>query len=681
MRSRAALLLIVVLSLLSGCAHQRKQVKEPDLRPIVGRVQLDGTSALKPVQIRGHLGQRQTHSLHWIPVLNFVYPAVRLDGDTWEDDKTRIANIYALHGYFDARVIASQVVVRATRKKDGSASRVRVVHQIEEGEPSAVANITVNAPEGLMEVLTDGLPLVVGETFTMDAVEDSEKLMRGRLASLAYARARVTSRVDAYPETHTVDVTFDVERGAPARFGEISIEGLTTIREKYVQRHIRIVEGEPWDGRKVAQTQQAIYNMGVFALVTVSPDMEADLEPDADGVEVVPVKISLKERKPRTFTGGAGVSFTIDSVAITGRAELEHVNSFRRLVHFKMLLMGGPKLASPAIEDFGPVLDFDVSLRWPDFPVRTVDLFVAGGFEMDVERGYKYLQPEGEFGVVWSLWRPLKLSATYSVLYFKLYDDRLDQVDTSEVTATTFDDGYLLTMLSPQLILDLRDNLLAPNKGFYFSATVDAALPPGQYNYVRTVGDVRGYVPLGTPRIVAAGRLTGSYIHLFGETTQIPIDEAVYAGGDGSVRGWKPRYLGPRTVEKDCTRVDCILPLGGRVGFTGSVEIRGNPVGGLWLAGFTDFGRVWAEPEDIASAEQFFEELQFSVGGGIRYNLSIGRIRLDFAIHPKPWTDDVFRDEVIKPLYCAGLDTDECPQDLWREPFNWNIHFGIGESF
>lgn len=673
-------LIVLVASLLSGCAHQRKQVKEPDLRPIVGRVQLEGTDALKPVEIRGRLAQRQTHPLHWIPVLNFIYPAVRLDGDTWEDDKTRIANIYALHGFFDARVVASQVVVRATRKTDGGASRVRVVHQIQEGPPSTVSEVVMNAPEALQEVLLDKLPVVVGERFDMEAVEAAAKTIRGRLAARAFARAKVSFSVDAFPETQSVVVTFDVERGAPARFGPVTIKGLTTIREKYVRRHIRILEGEPWDGRRVAQTQQAIYDMGVFSLVTVQPDMEADLKPDPDGVEVVPVRIFLKERKPRTFTGGAGISFTIDSLALTGRAQLEHVNSFRRLVHFKLLLLGGPKVVG-GIEDFGPVVDIDASLRWPDFPVRTVDVFVAGGFSMDVERGYKYLQPEGEVGAVWSLWRPLKLSATYSVLYFKLYDDRLDQLAPSEITATTFDDGYLLTTLSPQLILDLRDNLLAPNKGFYFSASIDLALPPGQYRYVRSVGDIRGYVPLGTPRIVAAGRLTGSYIHTYGGTDSIPIDEAIFAGGDGSVRGWKSRYLGPRSVEESCTRVDCIIPLGGKVGFTGSFELRGNPVGGLWVAGFTDFGRVWSEAEDIASAKGFFEDLQFSIGGGIRYNLSIGRLRLDFAIHPKPWTDNVFREEVIKPGFCAGQTASECPQDLWREPYNWNIHFGIGESF
>ncbi len=677
---RLALVGVLALVVGTGCAGQRKQIKEPDLRPMVGRVQLQGLDELKATDIRPHLGQGQTHFLHFSPIGWLKqYRPVRLDGDTWEDDKTRIANLYALRGFFDARVVASQVLVRNTRK-DGTPRWVRIVHTIDEGEPSAVTKITLNVPEELRDELSAGLPIAIGDRFSMKAVDDAEKLIRSRLAALAYARAKVTAQVDAYPERQAVEVTIDVERGAPARFGAVTLTGLETIRERYVLRHVRIEEGEPWDARKVAQTQQAIYDMGVFSLVTVAPDMDADIEPEPDGTEIVPVAIILKERKPRQFTYGGGLTFTASSIAFTGRLGIEHVNAFRRLVHFKADLVGGLKILGP--EDVGPLLDLDVSLRWPDFPVKTIDVFVGGAVELDVETGYKYVQPEAEAGVVWSPWRPLKLSTTYSVLYFALYDDRLDELDVG--TETLFDDGYLLTTLSPQLILDFRDNLLAPNQGFYFSAAVDAALPPGAYNYVRSVGDVRGYIPLGTKRIVLAVRATGSYIHKFGDTkdSDVPIDERIFAGGDGSVRGWKSRYLGPRGLESDCDRRDCIIPLGGEVGFTGSVELRGNPVGGLWLAGFTDFGRVWDSPDDITSAKRFAEDLQVSIGGGIRYDIAIGRIRLDFAVHPKPWTDDVFREEVIKPLSCVAPGvTVDCPDDLLREPFNWNIHFGLGESF
>ncbi len=691
------LLLLLAVSLVSGCAARRKQIKEPDLRPVVTAVKIEGARELKPNKIRLKLAQQATHKLHWVPILNFVFPRVHLDGTSWEDDRTRIANIYALNGFFDARVVASQTRVRKLRKDGVTPKFVWIVHQLEEGEASFVRDVVVTVhqdggpertpleQEQLRSALAEGLRTRTGDRFSMGAVESSRKVIRARLADRAYARARVESRADAYPEENMVDVRFDVRPGAPAVFGEVRIHGLEDVKLRYVERHIRFEEGERWSRSKLRVTQKAIYDMGVFALVTVGPDLEGEVELLEDGTEVVPVDIFLKERKPRSFVGGGGVGFTSGSFDVHGRASFSHINLGKRLVRFDLDFEGG--FVYLGTEDFGPGGHLTAGLRFPDWPHRTIDLFLSGGVETDVQRGYKYVSPEGEAGVTWSPLRPLRFTLSYGVSYFGLYDNRLDELELASVAASegiALDDGYFLTVLRQEIVLDLRDNLLAPNRGLFASANVDEALPPGGFRYIKVIGDLRGYIPLGTPRLVLAARGVGSYIHTWGDQHQVPIQEAVFAGGDGSVRGWKPRYLGPRTVEEDCDRRDCIIPLGGKVGFTASAELRGKVYDGgsfgLWGALFSDLGRVWAEKEEIDSAQTFFEDLQVSLGGGVRLDIgAIGRLRLDFAIHPKPWTDDDFRERLIKPRHCPTLA--QCPEDLRLEPANWSIHFGIGESF
>ena len=121
---------LVAVALLSGCAARRKQVKEPDLRPVVTRIKIEGASELKPGKIQQKLAQQATHKLHWVPILNFVFPRVHLDGTAWEDDQTRIANIYALNGFFDARVVASQTQVKKRRKDNDKPRFVWIVHQL-----------------------------------------------------------------------------------------------------------------------------------------------------------------------------------------------------------------------------------------------------------------------------------------------------------------------------------------------------------------------------------------------------------------------------------------------------------------------------------------------------------------------------------------------------------------------
>jgi len=654
-------------------------------------VQIRGASALRPVAIRPKLAQRATHPLHWVPILNFIYPRYFLDEDARQEDRTRIANIYARGGFFDARVVDSSVRTLRERK-DGSAAAVKIVHVVEEGPESLVRALAVSLehPAGspvrlgfeeiqvLEEAIEAALTLRLGERFSFAAVEESEARIRDLLARRAFAFAKVLPEVDAFPEERSVDVLFRVETGNRAVFGEVTITGLSDVLERYVRRHIKLKVGATFDGSKVTATQQAIFKMGTFSLVTVTPNLEATPAVDPQGRSIVPIDIILRERKPRTFRGGGGLGWSRGSFDVHGAASISHVNLFRRLIRLELDVEGGFAYLGP--EDLGPRGHAKLEIHWPDFPLRSLTLYGAGGVETDIRAGYKYVRPEGDVGLIWEPLKRLRLALSYNVGYFALYDNRLDDLRAVEVGAVSFDDGYFLSRMRQQLVVDLRDNLLAPSRGLLFSAEVDEAGGGlgGRYRYVKVTADLRGYIPLVPRRLVLGLRGWTSYVHTWGEETQVPIQEAVFAGGDGSVRGWKPGYLGPRATEPGCTRSDCILPLGGKFGAVASVELRGRPVGGLWLAGFCDLGRVWSEADDVAGAEGFFGDLQPSFGGGIRYDLSVGRIRLDVAGHPRGLTDPVFREDAYAPPCFAPSG---CGERSYGELPNWSFHIGFGESF
>jgi outer membrane protein assembly factor BamA len=331
-------------------------------------------------------------------------------------------------------------------------------------------------------------------------------------------------------------------------------------------------------------------------------------------------------------------------------------------------------------EDLGPGGHAKLDLRWPDFPLRSLTLYGSGGIETDVRPGYKYIQPGGNIGLVWEPLKYLRLALSYNVSYFALYDNRLDDLAQVELGNVSFDDGYFLSLLRQEIVLDLRDNLLAPSRGLLFSAELSEAGGGlgGRYRYIKAKADLRGYIPLVARRLVLGLRARTSYIHTWGDENQVPIQEAIFEGGDGSVRGWKTGYLGPRAVEPGCTRSNCILPLGGKLGAVASVELRGRLVGGLWLAAFCDLGRVWSEASAVGGARGFFGGLQPSFGGGIRYDLSVGRIRIDAAVHPLSLTDDVFREAAYLP---PCFDPAGCGDRAYGELPNWNFHVGFGESF
>ncbi len=666
--------------------------------PTVLSVAINGNRAFADGAIRSTLAQRQTSVLHFIPPFTFFQPRYYLDDTDWQDDRTRIANFYAVRGYFDARVVASQVAPKGkARRLDGEPKYVKVVHTVVEGGPSVIRTVAVVlADERLRPALEAAIPLHPEARFTVEDVEGAEVRLLAVLHDRGHATGAVTTKIDAYAEEHAVDVTFTVVPGPVAVFGEVFIRGLDKVAERYVRRHVSVTPGADWDGSVVRKMQRSIYGMGVFSMVTVTPDLSGEHGSDASGRAIVPVNIALKERHPRSFEFSPGFAwdiqgFTLQPADIT----FGHINLGRKLIQATANLRGGYRYLSPS--DHFPTAALELELKWPDFPARRLTVRAGAKVELGVEKGYKFWTPSVTTGLGWAPFKSLKLDLSYNLAFFDLFAAHIGplpdlispcpevgklpgQCDPpSDILSPDFPDNYLLSYFRQSVMLDLRNNPLAADKGFLAQLSVDEAFPFGRladgtllgFRYIKVSGELRAFVPIVPQRVVLALRAGGEHLQTWGDEHVLPVSERVYIGGDGDVRGWKARYLGPRGLEDDCTSGDCIVPLGARTGVSGSVELRARPVGGLWIAGFADAGRTWGDgstntlvkdPELQALEEALYAKdgLQFSVGGGVRYDLAIGRVRLDFAARIRRW-----------PAEFIGI----------QERFPWNIHFNLGESF
>ncbi len=673
--TRGVLLLLGLLLSLGGCASGAKarRTAPVDTRPIVTQVRIVGAKAIPADRTRSVLGQRATAWYHFIPLVNFLTPEYRLEGTTWEQDRTRIANFYAENGYFNARVLGSQVQLGKDRRKDGTARFVRIVHQVEEGPPSRVREVTIEvAGDGaLAAVLKGRAALVRGKVWRQDDVAALERSLREACSERGLALATVSSKVDAFPEEHAVDVRFTVVPGPEANFGVIDLRGVTdaeSLRE--VKARLSIAEGAPFDGRLIRRTQSEIYEMGIFSMVTVTPDMaaaSASVETLAPGERVVvPVSIVLKETKARTLVWGGGLGWEIGRIDGHGSIGLVNVNVGGKLIRGELGLLAG--LTYMTEEDWGPFGDLRGRLIGT-VPRTGLSLHGEGGVKLRVEQGYKYWSPNADAGVTWNLWKPLRIDLGFRFGYFDLFpQDRVDKLNAADLDFA-YPDGYLLPLLHQTVSVDLRNDPLAASRGFFTQVSV-AEAPGPAYRFVRADIDLRGFVPLGTERLVLASRGRWAQVFTWGDQGDVPPPERLYLGGDGSVRGWRKDHLGPRTLEPDCERKDCIVPTGGTVLLNGSVELRGNLVGPLWLAGFFDVGRVWGLSSDVVwTGGRFLEDLELGLGGGLRIASPIGRVRIDVGFHPKAWTGEEF----WGPLHeWKGKEVG---------PTYWNLHFAIGESF
>ena len=98
----------------------------------------------------------------------------------------------------------------------------------------------------------------------------------------------------------------------------------------------------------------------------------------------------------------------------------------------------------------------------------------------------------------------------------------------------------------------------------------------------------------------------------------VPIFDRFFLGGANTMRGFGFQKVGPKDVNND--------PIGGNTKFNGTAEYSFPIVERVRGAVFYDVGQVWEN-----SYEVNFGSLLYDAGIGVRLNLPVGPVRLDYG--------------------------------------------------
>jgi len=98
----------------------------------------------------------------------------------------------------------------------------------------------------------------------------------------------------------------------------------------------------------------------------------------------------------------------------------------------------------------------------------------------------------------------------------------------------------------------------------------------------------------------------------------LPPDQRFYAGGSGTIRGYRFQSVGPAFADGN--------PIGGTAIDAGTIEFRQRVGAALGFAVFMDAGNV-SKNLDPASGP-----LKIGVGAGVRYYTPLGPLRIDVAV-------------------------------------------------
>lgn len=442
-----------------------------------------------------------------------------------------------------------------------------------------------------------------GQTATTGAIRDAASAGVSGWRDVGYAKAEVgPQKITANHIEQRLDSHLTMNPGPKLRFGKLTIEGDTEVREKSIHKIMGFPTGEVYDPEELQKSATRLRRTGTFTSVNIK---EAD-DPNPDGT--LDFVATLEDMPPRRISFGGSVS---SSQGIDVSLIWIHRNVMKRAARLRF---------EATVRNIGGTEDIDgrigVRLEQPDALGPDDSMFYVAEIERLNRTNYSVTR--GTFG--------LGVRRTFSDT---LYGELSALLNYSKAN-DAFGDGrqFRYLYLPLKMEWDLRDNAVNSTRGFYLNARVMPFVGlTDTKSGVQLKADARTYHPLGE-RIVLAGRLQlGSVIGP--DQSEVTPELLFFSGGAGSVRGQPYESLGlsvPSSTDL----------AGGKSYLAASIEVRGKITEKLGLVGFYDYGTVDSESYITSSAVS-----HAGAGIGVRYDLGgFGPLRFDLAYPVEGSTSD-----------------------------------------
>lgn len=479
--------------------------------------------------------------------------------------------------------------------------------------------------------LETGAPAVAA-----DVLAAGDRLLT-TLEDQGYAFAKVDTPI-AYedPPNRVLDVQFHVETGDPVKLGEIRIRGLKKMKESAVRKRLLVHTGELYGASKIEAARKDLLALGVFSSVSV----RLGTKPDTEGR--VPVTFNARERAGHAVSvsgayssdlgGSTGVSWTKRNVS--GKADSLTLSA-------TAINLGGGTSSNG--------VGYDVNGKYliPDWKERNQSLQVAVGAIRQFLDAYDQTAYTGSVTVNRKVTSFLTLTAGLGLEQEHINQHECNvgqcvdtqpgcmEVDRYPPKGTTApppcNERFSYTLLSlPITALFNTTGQDSPLEDATHGMRVSLNVTPTfSFGHPST----RFFISQGTASLYfdfnsigfnnTAGRSVLALRALAGLAAgasqfSLPPDQRFYAGGSGTIRGYRYQSVGPLFSNGN--------PKGGTAINAGTVEFRQRFGTNFGAAAFLDAGNV------STNLSPFNGQLKSGAGVGIRYYTPIGPIRLDVAV-------------------------------------------------
>ena len=614
----------------------------------------------------------------------------------FESDIERIKKIYVDNGYFDVNIIPE--VNKNNQKKYVTLSII-----IRENEPVVIDSVTIlgieKIPETVKAEITSSALLQKNTHVVIQTVNREIARIIALLQNNGFPLARYnkeSSSVLKYSSHHRATVVLQFETGREFIFGDLNYtigsSTADTLEYDIFAKQLDFKRGELFSVEKKKSSERNLNRLGVFDAARL------DILFPADSIKSKNIMLNLVGTLRPKYDLSPEISFSDENNAFNigfgggykDRNFFGSARNFRSRLTFRFQSLQqwdfSNIFAKSGWKDPSVIggADLTFSVTQPYMFSRAMSANISLSFR--VEKLPEYVQNiiRSKFGITNQFatytqgfleWTLVRSQVEFLADSIQVSDDKFNE---HEETRPQFN-----SILSATLQRDKTNDIFSPSRGFFHSVTLEESgilplliqsiqpdLPFTQFYNASLLG--RWYFETGRDNYsLLASKIKIGYQDKYGESKAdtlrtIPLYRRYFAGGSGSVRGWRARDLGDAPQN---------YVLGGNFLVEGNIEERINITRGfgkfffldlekVWFVAFCDVGNVWSQVTDFT-----FTSLAVATGFGIRYNTFFGPFRFDVGL------------KGYDPASPTGQRTIFQKQFFGETFRNAVYHFGIGHAF
>ncbi len=494
-------------------------------------------------------------------------------------DLEKLSSWYLDRGYIKFNIDSTQVAISPDK------AEVYITANISEGEVYKVGKVELSGDVVLPEdQLTPFLLPKTDETFSQAKLTATEELLTKRLGNDGYNFARVSGIPEINEEEKVVDLKFFIDPGKRTYVRRVDFSGNHRTSDEVLRREMRQMESAPASQSNIELSRVRLERLGFFKEAKV----ETREVPGTD--DMIDLEYVVEEQSSGSLA--ASVGFSQDSGLILG-ANIQQNNFFGTgkqvgigLSRSDFLTNVSFNYMEPYYTEDGVSRGFSVYYRKADldevniasYTTNTAGAALNFSYPLsEIQRlgfslGFANTEIEAGIGAVQEIKSSPRFFETVNQFYQSNFDSSTGTYTGPETlqplsalpagSAPAGEPGFLdlygdefnnYTVSTNWRRSTLNRGLLA-TRGTSQTLSLEVALPGSDTEYYKVMFNGQAYLPLVGDFVMRFKTELG-YGDGYGDLDELPFFENFYAGGFGSIRGYKSNTLGPHSTPAQIYRV------------------------------------------------------------------------------------------------------------------------------